>query len=79
MSWSNLRYTVKEAQLKALEAERTGMWHLVVQQYIYCLKYAHKVGNKEAIKFFAAKLSRAYTAMDMHEKASYYSTLAKEH
>lgn len=76
MRW---RYPIKdvhEASLSAEHAEKAGRWHIVVQQCLYCLERSQSAEDNQAIRFFAQKLSCAYVAMNMLEKAAFYSQLA---
>lgn len=76
MQW---RYPIKdvhEASLSAEHAEKAGRWHIVAQQCLYCLERSQHAEDNQAVRFFAQKLSCAYAAMNMLEKAAFYSQLA---
>jgi hypothetical protein len=76
MHWHYPIGDVLEANLRAERAEQQGWWHIVIQQRLYCLERAQQAQDKQAICFFADKLSKAYHAMKMIEKAMFYSQLA---
>jgi hypothetical protein len=76
MHWNYPIKDVHEANLNAESAEKAGRWHVVVQQCMYCLERSQHAQDNQAIRFFAQKLSCAYIAMNMLEKAAFYSQLA---
>lgn len=67
---------LRRSSLRASQAEVEGQWHIVVQCSLFCLEGAHGHGDLRATRFFADKLARAYTHMDMSTKAHYYKQLA---
>jgi hypothetical protein len=76
MQWNYPIQDVHEASLRAERAEKQGFWHVVVQQSLYCLERSQLAQDNQAIRFFASRLSDAYRAMKMFEKAMFYSQLA---
>lgn len=76
MQWFYPLRDIYEANIRAERAEKTGSWHVVVQQRLYCLERSQKAQDPLAIRFFAHKLSLAYSAMKMVEKAGFYRQLA---
>lgn len=76
MRWTYPILDVHEAALRAERAEKRGAWHIVVQQSLYCFERAQNAEDSQAIRFFALKLSSAYLAMEMSEKAVFYKQLA---
>jgi hypothetical protein len=76
MRWFYPLQDVHEANLLAEQAEKNGLWHIVVQQRLYCLERSQAAQDPLAIRFFAHKLSTAYAAMKMFEKAAFYKQLA---
>ncbi len=75
MSWYSSISDVRQAYFRAFAAEHAAKWHLAVQHYLYCLEKANEASDYRAMKFFAAKLSLAYSQMRMLEKAEYYRRL----
>lgn len=63
--------------LSAFQAEVAERWHLAVRPYLICLERATASGDTASIRFLAARLSRAYQAMDMDPKAEYYRLLTE--
>lgn len=76
MQWFYPLQDIHEANLLAEQAEKTGAWHIVAQQRLYCLERSQAAQDPLAIRFFAHKLSTAYSAMKMVEKAVFYRQLA---
>jgi hypothetical protein len=76
MRWHYPIYDIYEAHLRAERAETLGWWHVVVQQSLYCLERSQNAQDSQAIRFFATKLSHAYRAMHMPQKATFYTHLA---
>ncbi len=76
MQWFYPLQDVHEANLRAEQAEKTGAWHIVVQQRLYGLERSQAAQDPLAIRFFAHKLSTAYLVMKMVEKANFYRQLA---
>jgi hypothetical protein len=76
MQWRYPIQDVHEASLRAERAEKLGAWHIVAQQCLYCLERAQQAQDHQAIRFFATKLSNAYHAMKLFEKATFYNQLA---
>jgi hypothetical protein len=76
MHWFYPLQDIHEANLLAERAEGIGCWHIVVQQRLYCLERSQTAQDPLAIRFFAHKLSTAYLAMKMFEKAVFYKQLA---
>jgi hypothetical protein len=76
MQWFYPIQDIHEANLRAEKAEKGGSWHVVVQQSLYCLERSQRAQDPLAIRFFAYKLSLAYAAMKMVEKAGFYRQLA---
>jgi hypothetical protein len=76
MQWFYPLQDVHKANLRAEQAEQNGLWHVVVQQRLYCLERSQKAQDPLAVRFFAQKLSMAYLAMKMSEKALFYKQLA---
>jgi hypothetical protein len=76
MQWRYPIQDVHEASLRAERAEKLGAWHIVVQQCLYCLERSQQAQDHQAIHFFATKLSNAYRAMKLFEKATFYNQLA---
>ncbi|MGL4609421.1 MAG: hypothetical protein ACRCYY_07015 [Trueperaceae bacterium] len=76
MHWHYPIYDVHEASLRAERAEKTGAWHIVVQQSLYCLERSQHAQDTQAVRFFATRLSSAYIAMNMLEKAVAYTQLS---
>ncbi len=66
----------RAAQLRALQAEVAGRWHVAVQQWLLCLDVAERAHDDGACRFFAARLGLAYERMGMAEKAAYYRMIA---
>jgi hypothetical protein len=67
---------LRRNSLRASQAEVDGQWHIVVQCSLVCLEGVHNHGDLRATRFFADKLARAYSHMDMSTKAHYYKQLA---
>lgn len=76
MHWHYPIYDVHVANLRAERAEKRGHWHIFIQQSLYCLERSQNAEDNQAVRFFAYKLSTAYLAMKMFEKAMFYSQLA---
>ncbi len=76
MHWNYPILDVHEATLQAERAEKQGHWHIVIQQSLYCLERAQQAEDQQAIRFFAMKVSAAYLAVEMTEKAVFYKQLA---
>jgi hypothetical protein len=76
MQWRYPILDVHQASIRAERAEKSGSWHVAVQQNLYCLERSQQAQDNQAIRFFACRLSSAYLAMRMLEKAVYYSHLA---
>lgn len=74
MAWQSTT-EVREAHLRALFAERSAHWHLVVRDYLYCLEAAEGAQDAKAVQFFAAKLASAYETIGLPHKAAYYREL----
>ncbi len=52
MTWLSIT-DVREAHLRALFAERSAHWHLVIKDYLYCLEAAERAQDVRAVRFFA--------------------------
>jgi hypothetical protein len=76
MQWFYPLQDLHEANIRAERAEKSGSWHVVVQQRLYCLERSQSAQDRLAICFFASKLSAAYLAMKMGDKAAFYKRLA---
>lgn len=76
MSWQVDIIETREAHLRAVLAECACDWHLVVRDYLGCLETAERAGDGRAVRFFAAKLVTAYSAIGLTEKAHFYSEIA---
>lgn len=76
MCWSQQVQSVRCAHLRAAHAETDRRWHIAVQNYLFCYDEAASAGDERAMRFFAAKLERSYTAMQMRAKAGYWAMLA---
>jgi hypothetical protein len=76
MQWHYPIQDVHEASIRAESAEKRGHWHIVIQQSLYCLERSQHAQDHQAIRFFAYRLSTAYCAMHMLEKAMFYRQLA---
>lgn len=74
MAWQSLT-EVREAHLRALFAERSAHWHLVIKDYLFCLEAAERAQDIRATRFFAAKLASAYEAIGLGHKAAQYREL----
>jgi hypothetical protein len=77
MQWTYPIFDVHEASVRAERAEKSGFWHVAVQQNLYCLERSQRAEDNQAVRFFAYRLSTAYLAMKMFEKAMYYSQLSQ--
>lgn len=76
MQWCYPLQDIHEANILAERAEKNGSWHVVVQQALYCLERSQAAQDLLAIRFFASKLSAAYLAMKIVDKAAFYKRLA---
>ncbi len=76
MTWQNDIIEAREAHLRAVLAERSNDWHLVIRDYLVCLEAAERAGDGRAVRFFAAKLVTAYRAIGLAEKAHVYGEIA---
>lgn len=75
MFWQYSSHDVRHAHLLAIHAEKENRWHVVAQQYLFCLERSSAAGDARAVNFFAAKLSHAYKKMNLDSKAAYYRAL----
>jgi hypothetical protein len=78
MPWHYPLTAVHQAHFRAAAHEQAGAWHLAVQHYLYCLASAEEAGDERAVRFFAAKLERAYRHMNLPAKAAYYRALVED-
>jgi hypothetical protein len=76
VQWTYPIHDVHEASIRAERAEKSGFWHVAVQQNLYCLERSQNAQDHQAIRFFAWRLSNAYQAMKMSEKAALYLQLS---
>lgn len=74
MTWLSIT-DVREAHLRALFAERSAHWHLVIKDYLYCLEAAERAQDVRAVRFFADKLASAYDTIGLPHKAAHYREL----
>lgn len=75
MAWQKGIVAVREAHLRAVLAECAADWPIAVKEYLFCLEAAEGAGDARALRFFAAKLGAAYSAMGFREKADRYREL----
>lgn len=76
MAWQQSIHDVRRAHLRASQAELSREWHMATHHYLYCLEQSQVACDLRAERFFAGKLSHAYRAMGLANKASYYRSLA---
>lgn len=69
------RHDGRTLLLSAFQAEMAERWHLAARAYLICLERATASEDEASVRFLAARLSRAYHAMDMVPKAEYYRLL----
>ncbi len=77
MAWYDNIVAVRSAHARALRAEEEGMWHVTVQQYLFCLEQSKLAADDQAVRYFAAQLGRAYNRMGFSSKARYYTQLVR--
>ena len=71
--------TVMEFKLehhRALQAEKNGMYHVAVQNYLHCLSNAQSINDSGMTSLFAVALERCYANMNMFDKAAGYARLS---
>ncbi|GEM45788.1 hypothetical protein [Deinococcus cellulosilyticus] len=67
---------IRTAHLKAQQAERSGMYHVAVQQYLICLEKSECRQDCQCVNYFAQQLSNCYRQMGLLDKANFYAGLA---
>ena len=72
MGWQGEITKTRELHLRAVLAEHTHDWHLVIRDYLNCLEAAERARDGRATRFFAAKLVTAYGAIGLCDKALCY-------
>lgn len=77
MAWQQSISEVRRAHLRASKAELSREWHMATHHYLYCYEQSRVARDLRAIRYFAGKLSQAYRAMGLANKASYYRSLAR--
>ncbi len=60
---------------RAIQAERTGMYHVAVQNYLHCLESVQNVSDAGMTAEFAQALEHCYGKMGLLEKAAGYARL----
>jgi len=75
MAWQKNIIGAREAHLRAVLAEYARDWHVVVKEYLVCLEAAERAEDVRAMRFFAARLVTAYSAIGFAEKAARYREL----
>jgi hypothetical protein len=71
--------TVTEFKLehhRAIQAEKNGMFHVAVQNYLHCLSSVQGVHDSGMTAVFAEALTRCYATMGLFDKAARYASLS---
>ncbi len=71
--------TVTEFKLehhRAIQAEKHGMFHVAVQNYLHCLSSVQSAHDSGMTALFAEALERCYDKMGLSEKAARYARLS---
>jgi hypothetical protein len=71
--------TVTEFKLehhRAIQAEKNGMYHVAVQNYLHCLSSVQNVNDSGMTAVFAEALTRCYGKMGLFDKGARYASLS---
>jgi hypothetical protein len=71
--------TVMEFKLehhRAIQAEKNGMYHVAVQNYLHCLSSVQNVDDTSMTALFAQALERCYAKMGLFDKAALYAQMS---
>ncbi len=61
---------------RAIQAEKNGMYHVAVQNYLHCLSSVQDISDSGMTTLFAQALEHCYAKMGLFDKAAGYARLS---